>query len=228
MGVSFTIMKLFQSLSGFQVRCNVFAVFPSVSSTNGFNPCRVFKSAATMREMPRLRKEKWFQSLSGFQVRCNHIYLNRPMTEKNCFNPCRVFKSAATVSSPSPNSNPPLVSIPVGFSSPLQLTNNDAYGGLIWVSFNPCRVFKSAATKSFKIALETPRRFQSLSGFQVRCNVQNGLPGQGPTAVSIPVGFSSPLQQYANVRHGRHRRGFNPCRVFKSAATAILQAISDN
>ncbi len=114
-----------------------------------------------------------FQSLSGFQVRCNSISLFSFSYAEPSFNPCRVFKSAATCPGLSPGLCPCYVSIPVGFSSPLQLSGNDV---LILVGIE---------------------LFQSLSGFQVRCNIEKARLQFRQTLVSIPVGFSSPLQRKA-------------------------------
>ena len=135
----------FQSLSGFQVRCNCnrftrggkcitvsipvgfsSALQPSsrhgwATSGNRFNPCRVFKCAATEGS------------------------LSQPAPTPAGFNPCRVFKCAATADSGESCPSNRAVSIPVGFSSALQLCKLD-------------------------ILNRQPRTFQSLSGFQVRCN----------------------------------------------------------
>ena len=134
----------FQSLSGFQVRCN-----PEIAKRARYN-------------------EYGFQSLSGFQVRCNDINDDGSTKFSTSFNPYRVFKFVAT------RSLIPLLR---------QIT-----------SFNPYRVFKFVAT-SWRFRTDATRqRFQSLSGFQVRCN--NGLPIDVVLhgAVSIPIGFSSSLQ----------------------------------
>ncbi len=139
---------MFQSLSGFQVRCNLVK-------------CQMFPVHMS-----------WFQSLSGFQVRCNDsqrraakgsnnvsipVGFSSPLqpvhsvTVHRCirqrFNPCRVFKSAATPIAPPADQAVPLVSIPVGFSSPLQ-------------------------PRGSRIAEGMGNSFQSLSGFQVRCNTE--------------------------------------------------------
>ena len=145
----------------------------TLSSTTCFNPYRVFKFAATIAEVPNSQPSKEFQSLSGFQVRCNPersrvdtlIFVNLG------FNPYRVFKFAATLTQFCRRSirllfqslsgfqvrcNPTIseqaliawkVSIPIGFSSSLQLQ----------VTY-------------IMTLLAEDRMFQSLSGFQVRCN----------------------------------------------------------
>ena len=213
------IRKSFQSLSGFQVRCNVVpavwaSVELSVSIPVGFSsPLQQLsgKMARFARDTVSIpvgfssplqpngiyvhslygkvsipvgfssplqpnwkcvtnRKGHRFQSLSGFQVRCNSkepIIIQRP---GKSFNPCRVFKSAATGSS-------------------------KAEAGCIFGSFNPCRVFKSAATLQPASFLISSSKFQSLSGFQVRCNLTNRDICDRRSKVSIPVGFSSPLQR---------------------------------
>ena len=62
----------FQSLSGFQVRCNAQAKpEPKKADEPGFNPYRVFKFVATLRTAGFCFYPMEFQSLSGFQVRCN-------------------------------------------------------------------------------------------------------------------------------------------------------------
>ena len=136
-----------------------------------------------------------FQSLSGFQVRCNCVYNNERIMRSCSFNPYRVFKFAATELHLGHRSGFLLVSIPIGFSSSLQppgqLTNRAPP-----TSFNPYRVFKFAATKEQDKAREKIKQFQSLSGFQVRCNtfLQCWRTSTWAPAVSIPIGFSSSLQ----------------------------------
>ena len=87
----------FQSLSGFQVRCNI----------------RTFEIAVI--------EEYLFQSLSGFQVRCNPWGSDEEEETKSCFNPYRVFKFAATYRKEALERLQEEVSIPIGFSSSLQL-----------------------------------------------------------------------------------------------------------
>ena len=213
-------MRQFQSLSGFQVRCNT----------------------ASGRALPG--RLCWFQSLSGFQVRCNL--------------PGRFNYTVSRAK----------VSIPIGFSSSLQhktVTMNQR----IAISFNPYRVFKFVATSGrdicgcdpcsvsipigFSSSLQRmclsptwPRRlsFQSLSGFQVRCNAQllrlfeEHPVGFNPYRVfkfvathyldqpvcfsypvSIPIGFSSSLQLNLWWTTATTWSSFNPYRVFKFVAT---------
>ena len=86
------------------------------------------------------------------------------------FNPCRVFKLVATMlTSQAHRISRGLVSIPVGFSSSLRLSEAARLLS-IQDSFNPCRVFKLVAT-----------------GLELRCGYVGYL-------VSIPVGFSSSLR----------------------------------
>ena len=61
----------FQSLSGFQVRCNVGSGPAYGIFSPSFNPYRVFKFVATLGKSDSSRPLERFQSLSGFQVRCN-------------------------------------------------------------------------------------------------------------------------------------------------------------
>ena len=183
-----------------------------------FNPYRVFKFAATLWCRWIWLFAFRFQSLSGFQVRCNDLVACDFTQHEVGFNPYRVFKFAAT---------------------------SFQHFSIIWkLRFNPYRVFKFAATYVLKVEPE-PRSevFQSLSGFQVRCNHRFVPPHTGWRSVSIPIGFSSSLQQRipyvwlvttkvsipigfsSSLQHSpRHRAwwsqdSFNPYRVFKFAAT---------
>ena len=162
----------FQSLSGFQVRCN---------------------SKICIQSRPTIG----FQSLSGFQVRCNHDIRAAVRIVGHSFNPYRVFKFVATLRLPGSQ-------------------------GLFGARFNPYRVFKFVATPGgrripqnnlhvsipigfssslqlgdVKFGEELPAGFQSLSGFQVRCNAWWAFIAIGIVCiVSIPIGFSSSLQHY--------------------------------
>ena len=159
----------FQSLSGFQVRCNLGLEEIRRWDYLGFNPYRVFKFVATsVLDWARYRSST-FQSLSGFQVRCNdHI---RIASRKQVVN----------------------VSIPIGFSSSLQRRCRACLASGI-KGFNPYRVFKFVATPWHPVRRSQWQKFQSLSGFQVRCNFCEcgGVINLRP--VSIPIGFSSSLQ----------------------------------
>ena len=119
-------LTVFQSLSGFQVRCNkslqvhIHRCKPLVSIPIGFSSSL---QQRTRREKGRMSVK--FQSLSGFQVRCNRIFIFPAC--------CRGH-----------------VSIPIGFSSSLQPIDEME-------------------------AREALAKFQSLSGFQVRCNQNEDL-----------------------------------------------------
>ncbi len=137
----------FQSLSGFQVRCNT----------------------SQYRE-DSVTYDRQFQSLSGFQVRCNvrnatHISLRTGIVSI----PVGFSSPLQHWIQPGQRAPEAEVSIPVGFSSPLQLSC-PIQPCVQLISFNPCRVFKSAATH-----------------YSPRCCLCSWT-------VSIPVGFSSPLQ----------------------------------
>ena len=67
--------------------------------------------------------------------------------------------------------------------------------------------------------------FQSLSGFQVRCNVINLVRDTWKNIVSIPIGFSSSLQPPWWRSALRRSPCFNPYRVFKFVATSIDQGV---
>ena len=136
-----------------------------------FNPYRVFKFAATYTLSQDLLESQEFQSLSGFQVRCNLLLLENGSL-------CGVP-----------------VSIPIGFSSSLQLPFCRCLR--LWL-----RRFQSLSGFQVRCNIAERRsgnprnrKFQSLSGFQVRCNVLCCWQESTLCGVSIPIGFSSSLQQ---------------------------------
>ncbi len=86
----------FQSLSGFQVRCNFASFCKTPEEIKSFNPYRVFKFVATFCIKLGLCELDKFQSLSGFQVRCNTQLLGLIEPLLLSFNPYRVFKFVAT------------------------------------------------------------------------------------------------------------------------------------
>ena len=86
----------FQSLSGFQVRCNFKWRRLALARRYGFNPYRVFKFVATERLGIVQLQVYRFQSLSGFQVRCNFRIVSALFGPMPGFNPYRVFKFVAT------------------------------------------------------------------------------------------------------------------------------------
>ena len=188
---------MFQSLSGFLVRCNpntrgrdkrwpnavsipigfsgslqLRAIVGELIESQSFNPYRVFWFAATFN--------------------ANYI-LTKPLR----FNPYRVFWFAAT-------SNRDICFVSKdGFQS--------LSGFLVRCNrivilrsthcnrrFNPYRVFWFAATDAAKMSNFDHHGFQSLSGFLVRCNDQ------------------------PETREHRPLRSFNPYRVFWFAATPML------
>jgi len=137
-----------------------------------FNPYRVFKFVATLLGKGATASySSMFQSLSGFQVRCNVDYSITKEISQICFNPYRVFKFVATscrvAGCPSAGS----VSIPIGFSSSLQHITR-AFTSVGFSCFNPYRVFKFVATPPSQFHSRQRVLFQSLSGFQVRCNLR--------------------------------------------------------
>ena len=88
----------FQSLSGFQVRCNSRPPGILELLQLRFNPYRVFKFVATPLYGLVYAADPLFQSLSGFQVRCNSMCPGIMMPRWASFNPYRVFKFVATLS----------------------------------------------------------------------------------------------------------------------------------
>ena len=113
-------MVRFQSLSGFQVRCNKSQPKVDATVSRGFNPYRVFKFVATCLDIAFYRHAVLFQSLSGFQVRCNGFRRSANGPRRDGFNPYRVFKFVATRRAGCGRKVSAEVSIPIGFSSSLQ------------------------------------------------------------------------------------------------------------
>ena len=114
------------------------------------------------------------------------------------FNPYRVFKFVATSVSIEHQALAAPVSIPIGFSSSLQL-------GLAWRRSTPTKGvsipigFSSSLQHMEEVAdMYVSKQFQSLSGFQVRCNFGSGSRNWPREQVSIPIGFSSSLQRPLN------------------------------
>ena len=163
-------MQLFQSLSGFQVRCNLISDRPVRCQMGCFNPYRVFKFAATwgMKHIERLRRSVSIPI--GFSSSLQHAFAFFVI-----FPGFRVSIPIGFSSSLQqeilkwPNGTPNIVSIPIGFSSSLQ---------------RYMRLDKS----------QGDIKFQSLSGFQVRCNLRIRIGISAASLVSIPIGFSSSLQ----------------------------------
>ena len=218
--MSSRIAGLVQSLSGFQVRCNMTLSRAQSHGLTSFNPYRVFKFVATLRSFHRV---------------C-FIYLS--------FNPYRVFKFVAT-------SSCVLVTIRTHQFQSLSGFQVRCNLGLEeirrwdYLGFNPYRVFKFVATSVLDWARYRSSTFQSLSGFQVRCNDHIRIASRKQVVnVSIPIGFSSSLQRKRAPRRNTSMMpfqslsgfqvrcnqatmvgslpsllGFNPYRVFKFVAT---------
>ncbi len=234
----------FQSLSGFQVRCNL------TDLASGYNNLFMF------------------QSLSGFQVRCNHIHPYKDTTDDIVSIPIGFSSSLQRPSQDALQHRQERVSIPIGFSSSLQhiFSISNQYH---LICFNPYRVFKFVATVTLDGINSKTKGFQSLSGFQVRCNTYSAhrfyeniirfqslsgfqvrcncaisgevfpacsvsipigfssslqhisflFPISTISFVSIPIGFSSSLQLKGCVLSSSGSTGFNPYRVFKFVAT---------
>ena len=139
-------------------------------------------------------KHDKFQSLSGFQVRCNFP----------CSNPFSGNRD---------------VSIPIGFSSSLQPLSFLIISRS-FTCFNPYRVFKFVATPHAPDVTTTAITFQSLSGFQVRCNISLYL-----FDISLVICFN-PYRVFKFVATWLDmmevvvlKSCFNPYRVFKFVAT---------
>jgi len=163
-----------------------------------FNPYRVFRFAAT--------------KVSGHIVRRRY----------SSFNPYRVFRFAATLIRVKVLRLHTGVSIPIGFSGSLQLStrcrgHGQSGGVSIPIGFSGSLQLHGSATGSGMHNL-----FQSLSGFQVRCNAFFVMALVQLVFVSIPIGFSGSLQQLQKSVSLTGWKCFNPYRVFRFAATLVL------
>ena len=117
------------------------------------------------------------------------------------------------------------VSIPIGFSSSLQRvvsSSTNVYSRLVSIPIGFSSSLQHHGRSHDHLAVD---RFQSLSGFQVRCNVPPIGLQVSRKAVSIPIGFSSSLQQIDVKAACLTSNGFNPYRVFKFVATTELNSI---
>jgi hypothetical protein len=103
-----------------------------------------------------------------------------------------------------------------GIKRPINLSAFTAHirlnmDGLKYLVFHPSRVSPCLGSWAF----------QSLSGFQVRCNTALSCHILiREKSVSIPIGFSSSLQRLVLLWHELDQISFNPYRVFKFVATA--------
>ena len=87
----------------------------------------------------------------------------------------------------------PRVSIPIGFSNPLQLQNiTDTLTAI--GSFQSLLGFLIRCNYFGYPLSPEETAFQSLLGFLIRCNQRNGAYRFYEFLVSIPIGFSNPLQ----------------------------------
>ena len=154
-GFSSSLQQYNEDWGWFTVKCfNPYRVFkfaatspirPRKSYLLGFNPYRVFKFAATPSGIASAECwQKCFNPYRVFKFAATKYVAWGGRTHKMCFNPYRVFKFAATP--------------------------HNRWTPHVPESFNPYRVFKFAATFLFVRCQFYPGSFQSLSGFQVRCN----------------------------------------------------------
>ncbi len=93
--------------------------------------------------------------------------------------------------------------------------------------FNPYRVFKFVATAKFENVSQIKKTVSIPIGFssslQQESKFWNSQPGPG---VSIPIGFSSSLQPPLPLSSpSQGLPGFNPYRVFKFVATVYIITI---
>ena len=87
----------FQSLSGFQVRCNIYDPLAIHNRWIGFNPYRVFKFVATLLDFLRsIVSMMSFNPYRVFKFVATCLCEYRAQELRNSFNPYRVFKFVAT------------------------------------------------------------------------------------------------------------------------------------
>ena len=161
----------------------------------GFNPYRVFKLAATRCfGIIVIQVVKMFQSLSGFQARCNlatdaqSIYFFDEVSIPIGFS-SSLQRQFAVLGGGLTHT----VSIPIGFSSSLQPGSSRQRGCSRVVSIPIGFSSSLQPSLDFEVSFSTAE-FQSLSGFQARCNLRTWAGGRIGREVSIPIGFSSSLQ----------------------------------
>ena len=187
--------SMFQSLSGFLVRCNsdvnraVQGMSDRVSIPIGFSgslqhrmrwyrpglgyefqSLSGFRFVATLKDSPKDGKPLVFQSLSGFLVRCNIAPIAIIEPFYSMFKSYRVFRPLQRSKSRTPSSllRYWFQSLWVfWFAATIWLVHD---AKLKQIGFNPYRVFSFAATSGSLAGPIQPREFESLSGFLVRCN----------------------------------------------------------
>jgi len=185
----------FQSLSGFQVRCNVLKP-PVLSSPNSsFNPYRVFKFVATGLDRPAAGAEDNVSIPIGFSSSLQPLYDICASSRIGAVSIPIGFSSSLQHRTRSHSYPRTDVSIPIGFSSSLQRPTSSGTMP-IQESFNPYRVFKFVATP-LNCSLNFPMQPVSIPiGFSssLQRSEDRGCAGY-IGGVSIPIGFSSSLQR---------------------------------
>jgi len=216
----------FQSLSGFQVRCNAGLAMEATLADVKFQSLSGFQVRCNyMGKAPAIYAEYQFQSLSGFQVRCNFLLETNGMMLGKVSIPIGFSSSLQ----PHNVSRPFLdirVSIPIGFSSSLQPWGAPrAPPKATWWRFNPYRVFKFVATRISSWFVILCEGFNPYRVFKFVATSDTPSKTPTPISVSIPIGFSSSLQQCWSSPAQRQLMGFNPYRVFKFVATPTKKII---
>ncbi len=183
-----------------------------------FNPCRVFSLVAIFSYTTGRHQMLWVSIPVGFSASLR--FYKRGCRGAECFQ----------------------VSIPVGFSASLRFMSSGA-GSSYFIGFNPCRVFSLVAmllcpnNRNRRIHVSIPVgfsaslrycqarllpvmliMFQSLSGFQPRCDLEPEFQHCSSQLVSIPVGFSASLRSKISALPSIKHVCFNPCRVFSLVA----------
>ena len=187
-----------------------------------FNPYRVFEYVATLKYPMQVNYlNKLFQSLSGFRVRCNPI----DSSQRSCAIEVSIpIGFSSTLQQGALRGSQTVereVSIPIGFSSTLQLSQRlESTVAAYYVSI-PIGFSSTLQHRPSRGVLGICNRFQSLSGFRVRCNLLCYHLLESVITVSIPIGFSSTLQLLYTISSIGTFDGFNPYRVFEYVATAI-------
>ena len=139
-----------------------------------------------------------FQSLSGFRVRCNFLAAGTSIIIL-AFQSLSGFRVRCNPEGLADRHKWEAVSIPIGFSSTLQRHKFISYGHAGYSVSIPIG-FSSTLQHHIKgLSDLNIMRFQSLSGFRVRCNATVDPASSASGFVSIPIGFSSTLQRQFEV-----------------------------
>ncbi len=190
-------------------------------SQRGFNPYRVFKFVATPGIwIDDIQLDK-FQSLSGFQVRCNIILSAQVHGLRDVSIPIG-FSSSLQPPPSAIMTTAKAVSIPIGFSSSLQLPFSlFLHNVLLYVSI-PIGFSSSLQPHFLYSSIMFFSMFQSLSGFQVRCNPVRSLREKAVRLFQSLSGFQVRCNNLRSLSPGRTRATFQSLSGFQVRCNFFL------